>query len=74
MAIETVTSTDAFKQLVTEVTSQAGYREPMAFGIARVDRKTLRKYFRQTSDSLTGKRTLVLLLCSSKHLKRQNAL
>ncbi len=38
MAIETVTSTDAFKQLVTEVTSQAGYREPMAFGIARVDR------------------------------------
>jgi len=38
MAIETVTSTDAFKQLVTKVTSQEGYREPMAFGIARVDR------------------------------------
>ncbi|MCD6212707.1 MAG: tetrahydrodipicolinate N-succinyltransferase N-terminal domain-containing protein [Sulfurovum sp.] len=38
MAIETVTSTDAFKALVTEVTSQEGYREPMAFGIARVDR------------------------------------
>jgi len=38
MAIETVTSTDAFKRLVAEVTSQEGYREPMAFGIARVDR------------------------------------
>ena len=38
MAIETVASTDAFKALVTEVTSQEGYREPMAFGIARVDR------------------------------------
>jgi len=38
MAIETITCTDAFKALVTEVTSQAGYREPMAFGIARVDR------------------------------------
>jgi len=38
MAIETVQSTDAFKALVTEVTSQAGYREPMAFAIARVDR------------------------------------
>jgi len=38
MAIETVTSTDAFKQLVTEVTSQADYKEPIGFGIARVDR------------------------------------
>jgi len=38
MAIETVASTDAFKALVSEVTSQEGYREPMAFGIARVDR------------------------------------
>ena len=38
MAIETVASTDAFKALVAEVTSQEGYREPMAFGIARVDR------------------------------------
>lgn len=38
MAIETVQTTDAFKALVAEVTSQAGYREPMAFGIARVDR------------------------------------
>ncbi|HEY9190223.1 MAG TPA: tetrahydrodipicolinate N-succinyltransferase N-terminal domain-containing protein [Sulfurovum sp.] len=38
MAIETIASTDAFKALVAEVTSQEGYREPMAFGIARVDR------------------------------------
>ena len=38
MAIETVVSADAFKALVAEVTSQEGYREPMAFGIARVDR------------------------------------
>jgi len=38
MAIETVQSTDAFKALVAEVTSQVGYKEPMAFGIARVDR------------------------------------
>jgi len=38
MAIETVSSTDEFKALVTEVTSQEGYREPVAFGIARVDR------------------------------------
>jgi len=38
MAIETVASADAFKALVAEVTSQEGYREPLAFGIARVDR------------------------------------
>jgi len=38
MAMETITSTDDFKALVTEVTSQEGYREPVAFGIARVDR------------------------------------
>jgi len=38
MAIETIASTDAFKALVAEVTSQEGYKEPMAFGIARVDR------------------------------------
>ncbi len=38
MAIETVASTDAFKKLVAEVTAQKGYREPMAFAIARVDR------------------------------------
>ena len=38
MAIETVASTEAFKALVAEVTAQEGYREPLAFGIARVDR------------------------------------
>jgi 2,3,4,5-tetrahydropyridine-2-carboxylate N-succinyltransferase len=38
MAIETVQSTEDFKALVAEVTSQVGYKEPMAFGIARVDR------------------------------------
>ncbi|MBD3789874.1 MAG: tetrahydrodipicolinate N-succinyltransferase N-terminal domain-containing protein [Campylobacterales bacterium] len=38
MAIHTVASTDEFKKLVAEVTSQANYKEPMAFGIARVDR------------------------------------
>ena len=35
MSINTV---EDFKALVTEVTSQEGYKEPMAFGIARVDR------------------------------------
>jgi len=38
MAIATVNSTDEFKALVAEVTGEAGYREPIAFGIARVDR------------------------------------
>jgi len=38
MAIETVASTEEFKKFVTEVTSRENYREPMAFGIARVDR------------------------------------
>ncbi|WP_292655034.1 tetrahydrodipicolinate N-succinyltransferase N-terminal domain-containing protein [Nitratifractor sp.] len=38
MAIETVTSTEAFKSLVEEIKAQEGYREPVAFGIARVDR------------------------------------
>ncbi|MEA3492617.1 MAG: tetrahydrodipicolinate N-succinyltransferase N-terminal domain-containing protein [Campylobacterota bacterium] len=38
MAIDTVTSTDEFKRLVEEVKSADGYREPIAFGIARVDR------------------------------------
>jgi 2,3,4,5-tetrahydropyridine-2-carboxylate N-succinyltransferase len=38
MAIDKVNSTDEFKALVAEVTSQEGYREPIAFGIARVDR------------------------------------
>ncbi|MEA1880600.1 MAG: tetrahydrodipicolinate N-succinyltransferase N-terminal domain-containing protein [Campylobacterota bacterium] len=35
MAINTV---EDFKALVTDVTSQTGYKEPIAFGIARVDR------------------------------------
>ena len=38
MAIETVQTTEAFKALVAETTSQAGYKEAVAFGIARVDR------------------------------------
>jgi 2,3,4,5-tetrahydropyridine-2-carboxylate N-succinyltransferase len=38
MAIETIASIEAFKTFVAEVTSQEGYRQPMAFGIARVDR------------------------------------
>jgi 2,3,4,5-tetrahydropyridine-2-carboxylate N-succinyltransferase len=38
MAIETIQSTEDFKALVAEVTSQEGYKEPIAFGIARVDR------------------------------------
>jgi len=38
MAIETIQSTEDFKALVADVTSQEGYRQPIAFGIARVDR------------------------------------
>ncbi len=38
MAINRVGSTDEFKALVAEITSQDGYREPIAFGITRVDR------------------------------------
>jgi len=38
MAIETITTTEAFKELVAEVKASEGYREPIAFGIARVDR------------------------------------
>ncbi len=38
MAISTINSTDEFKALVAEVTAQEGYKEAMAFGIARVDR------------------------------------
>ncbi len=38
MAIETIKNTDEFKELVTQITAQDGYKEPMAFGIARVDR------------------------------------
>ena len=38
MAIETVTSVEKFKELIEEVKGMEGYREPIAFGIARVDR------------------------------------
>ena len=38
MSIDTVTSADEFKALVDEIKSTDGYREPIAFGIARVDR------------------------------------
>ena len=38
MVISTLNSTDEFKALVAEVTAEEGYREPIAFGIARVDR------------------------------------
>jgi 2,3,4,5-tetrahydropyridine-2-carboxylate N-succinyltransferase len=38
MAIDTISTTEDFKNLVAEITSQEGYKEPMAFGIARVDR------------------------------------
>ena len=38
MAISTINSTDEFKALVAEITAQEGYKEAMAFGIARVDR------------------------------------
>ena len=38
MAIATVNSTEDFKALVAEVIEQEGYRAPIAFGIARVDR------------------------------------
>lgn len=36
--MQTVASTDEFKKLVAQVTAQEGYKEPIAFGIARVDR------------------------------------
>ena len=38
MAIEIVNGQEEFKSLVAEVTSQEGYKEPIAFAIARVDR------------------------------------
>jgi len=58
MAIETISSTEDFKALVTEVTSQSGHKEPVA------------RFYRQTLDSSTGKRTLVQRQCSSKHYKK----
>ena len=41
MAIETIASREAFAQLVEETKQSEGYREPIAFGIARVDRGQL---------------------------------
>ncbi len=38
MSIDTITTADEFKALVDDIKSQDGYREPIAFGIARVDR------------------------------------
>ena len=38
MAIKTVGSVEEFKALVAEVESQEGYKKPIGFGIARVDR------------------------------------
>ncbi len=38
MSIQPVTSVEAFRSLVEEIQSQEGYRQPVAFGIARVDR------------------------------------
>ncbi len=38
MAIETVVSKEAFKALVEDLQNSHGYREPIAYGIARVDR------------------------------------
>ncbi len=41
MAIDSITSVDEFKALVESTKAMEGYREPMAFGIARVDRGQL---------------------------------
>ena len=38
MAIETITSVEKFKELIDEIKGTEGYRDPIAFGIARVDR------------------------------------
>jgi len=38
MSIDTITTTDEFKTLIDDIKAQDGYREPIAFGIARVDR------------------------------------
>ncbi len=38
MAIETIASVDAFKAFIEETKQAEGYRDPIAFGIARVDR------------------------------------
>ncbi len=38
MAIDTIMTTDEFKELVASVEASEGYRKPIAFGIAKVDR------------------------------------
>jgi len=38
MAIDTINTTEEFKQLIEDIKASEGYREPIAFGIARVDR------------------------------------
>ena len=38
MAIDTIASVEKFKELIEDVKASEGYREPIAFGIARVDR------------------------------------
>ena len=38
MSIEKISSTESFKELIESITAQDGYRQPIAFGIARVDR------------------------------------
>jgi len=38
MAIEDIKDIEAFKELVESIKAQDGYKEPIAFGIARVDR------------------------------------
>ena len=38
MAIDKINSTDEFKALIEDIKSEDGYREPIAFGISRVDR------------------------------------
>ncbi len=38
MALETITSTEAFAAFVEQTTTQSGYKKPIAFGITRVDR------------------------------------
>lgn len=41
MALRVVVDENEFKQLVKEIESQEGYKKPIGFGIARVDRGQL---------------------------------
>ena len=38
MSIQTIKTTDEFKELIAQTEQRAGYKKPIAFGIARVDR------------------------------------